>query len=112
MKYGLLKQAEKDPCQFLVTYRSTVVSLAELTFKQTSFDSPWSDMMARTRERTFAPEDKFYTKMGFEKQWAAATVKGTYGQVFPRGEDVGGTWVTWMRQRASANGANHGSFFE
>ncbi len=46
MIYGLLKQAEKDPCQFLVTYRSTGVSLAELMFKQTSFDSPWSDMMA------------------------------------------------------------------
>ncbi len=74
MKYGLLKQAEKDPCQFLVTYRSTGVSLAELMFKQTSFDSPWSDMMARTRERTFVPEDKFYTKMGVKNEWAADTV--------------------------------------
>ncbi len=43
---------------------------------------------------------------------AQATVKCTYGQVFPRGEDVDGTWITWIRQRASANGAKHGSFFE
>ncbi len=34
-----------------------------------------------TRERTFAPEDKVYTKLGFEKEWAAATVKDVNGQI-------------------------------
>ncbi len=34
-----------------------------------------------TRERTFAPEDKVYTKLGFEKEWTAATVKDVNGQI-------------------------------
>ncbi len=34
-----------------------------------------------TRDRTFAPEDKVYTKLGFEKEWAAATVKDFNGQI-------------------------------
>ncbi len=34
-----------------------------------------------TREQTFAPEDKVYTKLGFEKERAGATVKGINGQI-------------------------------
>ncbi len=94
VKNGLLKQPGKDPalklCQFLLTYRSTPcettgVSPAELIFKRpirTRSDllrpSTAEQVLAKqqamkerydgsTRDRTFAPEDKVYTKLGFEK---------------------------------------------
>ncbi len=34
-----------------------------------------------TRDRKFSPEDKVYTKLGFEKEWAAATFQDFNGQI-------------------------------
>ncbi len=100
-KRGLLKQPGKDLalelCQFLLRYLSTPcettgTSPAELMFKRpirTRFDllrpSTAQQVLAKqqamkelydgsTRQRTFAPEAKVYTKLEFEKEWAAATV--------------------------------------
>ncbi len=108
VKTGLLKQPGKDLalklCQFLLRYRSTPcettgVSPVELMFKR-SIRTPFHRLRpstaeqalakqqaikeryeGSTRERTFAPEDKVHTKVGFEKEWAAATVKDVSGQI-------------------------------
>ncbi len=75
------------------------VSPAKLMFKrpiQTRFDllqpSTAEQVLAKqqamkerydgsTKERTFAPEDKVYTKLGFDKEWTGATVKDFNGQI-------------------------------
>ncbi len=126
VKNGLLKQPGKDLalklCQFLLRCRSTTcettgISPAEVMFKRpirTRFDllrpSTAEQVLVKqqamkerydgsTWERKFAPEDKVYTKLGFEEEWQPLQLKTLTAKSlawsFRTGEDAGGIWITF-----------------